>query len=930
MSRKGAEFRKTDFQIHSPRDLGWEGSRPEYGLTEESSSEDLDTVREAFCSSFIKKCITEGLQAIAITDHHEGVYAYKVIDSLKKLQAEKELVDLWVFPGMELTCRDSCQALIIFDALLPETLFGKARAKLNLPTDVRPNEFKGIQPEPLNYDVEKLQALLEEDDELQGRFIILPHVKPNGHKTVLRTGFHKRFKELPYVGGYMDHCYPHELEAGDRRILDGEIPAWASEKRGVISTSDARHADFRLIGKHATWIKLASPTAESIRQAMLAPDSRILYEEPNLPSVIINSVAVSGSRYLGDGKYSFNQQMNSVIGGRGAGKSTLLEYVRFALGCSALDDTTSSSSATTRLREILEETLDSQNGEITLEVLLNGTLLKLTRQMVERSVIKVEAEGTEDLSTVEDVRHLIQTQQFRQGELSDLAHDEAEERLLDLITGQAAKSLSNVKGELKKNSQAISESLAKSVRLSAAKQAHAHAETQLKILQAQIESLNTKLSSDDQVSTPAISDHEKYLHQQSAIESARDFLEKGKALVERNFGDIRAELQKVTSGQPIFAELPELEKAFISLAASAAPEEGMLNEHINQIKTWFDQQLDQISKAQLEWKPCQLKHQHDYEQQKESLAGKQSIIESIEQLREQEQATYKQFETATKESELRDADIQLNVLREERRTLEEELSTITSEQIARIEVASSGLACGQLASEPDLTEVRESLQKGLDLPNLRKHRLDTILSFVRSADNKSVKWVEIQDEMLSLLRWEGAPAERGQPPETPILQEGLENASMEKLRERISIERVSVMLTAIVRPRAEIFHNRDGNPIEFRKASQGEQAATLLNILMNQSNGPLIIDQPEEDLDNKIINEIIRTIRKTKSERQLILATHNANITVNGDSENVIEMVFGKQVSGGAIDEPEVRKAITDTMEGGKDAFELRRKKYNF
>jgi len=99
---------------------------------------------------------------------------------------------------------------------------------------------------------------------------------------------------------------------------------------------------------------------------------------------------------------------------------------------------------------------------------------------------------------------------------------------------------------------------------------------------------------------------------------------------------------------------------------------------------------------------------------------------------------------------------------------------------------------------------------------------------------------------------------------------------------------------------------------------------------MNQSHGPLIIDQPEEDLDNKIINEIIKTIRAAKDRRQLILATHNANIAVNGDSENVIEMVLGRQAAGGAIDEELVRNAITNTMEGGKDAFELRRKKYNF
>jgi len=906
MSSKGAEFRKTDLQIHSPRDQNWEGVRPE-GAT-----------REEYCRLFIEKCVSEGLNAIAITDHHEGVYAYKIIETLEKLQAESKPIDLWVFPGMELTCRDSCQALIIFDASLPSVLFDKARAKLNLPADVRPDEVQGIQVELMDHNIEELQALLEEDTELRGRFIILPHVKPNGHKTVLRKGFHKRFKELPYVGGYMDQCYPQDLKAGDRRILDGAIPAWCSEKRGVICTSDARHADFQLIGKHATWIKMASPTAESIRQAMLAPDSRILYEEPNLPSVIINSVTVCGSRYLADGEYFFNQQMNSVIGGRGAGKSTLLEYIRFALGCSAIDETTSSSSAISRLREILEGTLDTQNGEIALEVFLDGAPLKATRQMAKRGVIKIEAEGTENLSTVEDVRHLIPTQQYRQGELSDLAHGDAENRLLYLITGQATQSLSTVEGELKKNSQALSESLAKAVRLSAARQAHTHADTQVKILRAQIENLKKQLNSENQVPTQAVSDHEKYLRQESALAAARDFVEKSKALFEQDFDYMLTELVQITSGQPIFSELPELEKAFASLTIPVVPGGGALNYHLKQITVWFDQQLDQITKAELEWAPYQQEHKADYEEQKKSLTGKQSILERIERFGEKERARVKQLETTTREeSELRDADAKLNALRLERRTLETALSSIVSEQIAKIEYASSGLAYGQLASEPDLTEVENSLRKCLDLPNFRESRLEKLLYEVLNADDKPFKWRQIQDEMLSLLKWkEGAPAELGQPPYTPILQNALEGF-MEKLRERVSIERVSVMINAIVRPRAEIFHIRDGNPIEFRKASQGEQAATLLNILMNQSNGPLIIDQPEEDLDNKIINEIIQTIHRTKSERQLILATHNANITVNGDSENVIEMVLGNQESGGAIDEIEVRTAITDTMEGG-------------
>jgi chromosome segregation protein len=351
MSNRGAEFRKADLQIHSPRDRGWDGARPEDSLGSTPTVEAIRAERDTFCRAFINRCVAEGLRAIAITDHHEGVYCYQIIEAKGKLEDENGPIDLWIFPGMELTCKDSCQALVIFDAVLPASLFEKARAKLGLPADTKPFSPKGIEVELLDFNIADLQDLLNADPELRDRFIIFPHVKPGGHKTVLRTGFHKRFKDLPYVGGYMDKCYPDQLDAGDRKILDGAIPAWASEKRGVFSCSDARHSDFRLIGKHATWIKLASPTAESLRQAMLAPDSRIRYEQPKLPNAVIASVTVHGSKYIKDGICSFNQQMNSVIGGRGAGKSTLLEYVRFALGCSAIDWMSGQGRTSERLQE---------------------------------------------------------------------------------------------------------------------------------------------------------------------------------------------------------------------------------------------------------------------------------------------------------------------------------------------------------------------------------------------------------------------------------------------------------------------------------------------------------------------------------------------------------------------------------------------------
>lgn len=108
MSTRGAEFRKTDLQVHSPRDAGWDGARPEDALVGSASVEDQKLVREKYCKEFIEKCIEKGLSAVSITDHHEGVYVYEALRVLGKMREADTGLDFWLFPGMELTCKDSC------------------------------------------------------------------------------------------------------------------------------------------------------------------------------------------------------------------------------------------------------------------------------------------------------------------------------------------------------------------------------------------------------------------------------------------------------------------------------------------------------------------------------------------------------------------------------------------------------------------------------------------------------------------------------------------------------------------------------------------------------------------------------------------------------------------------------------------------------
>ena len=104
----------------------------------------------------------------------------------------------------------------------------------------------------------------------------------------------------------------------------------------------------------------------------------------------------------------------------------------------------------------------------------------------------------------------------------------------------------------------------------------------------------------------------------------------------------------------------------------------------------------------------------------------------------------------------------------------------------------------------------------------------------------------------------------------------------------------------------------------------------------------LIVDQPEDELDNRFITEgVVPRMREEKRRRQFIFSTHNANIPVLGDAE----LILGLTASGdaynrgnavirtehaGSIDAREVRELVEEILEGGEDAFETRRLKYGF
>lgn len=135
---------------------------------------------------------------------------------------------------------------------------------------------------------------------------------------------------------------------------------------------------------------------------------------------------------------------------------------------------------------------------------------------------------------------------------------------------------------------------------------------------------------------------------------------------------------------------------------------------------------------------------------------------------------------------------------------------------------------------------------------------------------------------------------------------------------------------------------RTGKSEEWRALealSAGQKATAVLLLLLLESDAPLAIDQPEDDLDNRFISdEIVPRMKQEKRRRQFLFSTHNANIPVLGDAE----LILGLEASGdaadgevevpqenrGSIDVGSVRDLVESLLEGGKEAFELRRLKY--
>ena len=172
---------------------------------------------------------------------------------------------------------------------------------------------------------------------------------------------------------------------------------------------------------------------------------------------------------------------------------------------------------------------------------------------------------------------------------------------------------------------------------------------------------------------------------------------------------------------------------------------------------------------------------------------------------------------------------------------------------------------------------------------LGKKRPILFAQYVAAAANPVYEWHDLLGEFERLAAFDVENDSFEHFPPTPKLASiGFSTNDLKKLAEKIDSNNfIDLYLVQLEDIPVFEYKTREGEYIEFTDASAGQQATSLIHVLLNQEGPALIIDQPEDDLDNQMISEIAELVCKSKKNRQLIFTSHNANIVVNGDSELV-------------------------------------------
>ncbi|POZ49964.1 TrlF family AAA-like ATPase [Methylovulum psychrotolerans] len=857
----------------------------EHGLTEATYNQQL-----------LDKCLEHGIKVIGIADHGS-------VDSVDALRSFLEPYGIVVFPGFEIASTEKIHMVCLFPEGTSKDQLNRYLGKLDL-TDTEE------KVSPSNLGCLKLARIISD----LGGFWYAAHI--TGKNGLLR---------LNQDGGGLVHVWKNhalvragqipgpisELPFQFKRIVENVDPNWQRERPlAVINAKDvAKPADLDEAGV-TCWIKMTRPCFEAFKVAFLDPESRIRLnsQSEEQPTGEIVSMSVSGG-YLDGLNITFSPHLNTVIGGRGTGKSTLLECLRYAL-----DIQPKSKQAQKLHSELIKENLGKESGRIEVELISSaqhGHRYRVSRRYGELPIVR-DVNG--NVSTLQPRDLLPGIDIYGQNEIYELAQDEQSRlRLLDRFLpndGGFAQHNASLQKRLHENQQKLLKSLGDLDDLQAEV-------ARLPKLEEQLQGF-VALGIQEKLSKTPLFARERQIAMRANEELQH--LQLGLAALRDNLPDLTFISDKALEGLP---NAPLL----IPIRENLQHLQQHFGHYANALQTLLTEGESRQASDLTVWRQALQQGEAELETALRSLpilSGKsgQEVGTAYQQLlREIERIKPLTARVATF-NKLKDS------LEQERRNLLAEVSDLREQHTQSLLSAAKKLnnrLKGKLKVEVAVEADRTPLKAFL-----LGCRLDGI-------GEKRLAWIDGPDTLkplalASLIR-QGPVNLQFELGISPLVADALTKLPAAQLMELEVLEldhRVGISLN-IAHGEAEALFK----PLD--KLSTGQQCTAILHMLLLENVDPLIMDQPEDNLDNAFIAErIVHELRAAKTTRQFLFATHNANIPVFGDAEwiGVFTAVDNRGSldadAQGSIDVPVIRDQVAAILEGGRAAFIQRKEKYEF
>ncbi|WP_436231273.1 TrlF family AAA-like ATPase [Caballeronia sp. LjRoot29] len=921
---------KCDLQMQTPADAAnWRG-----GVMGSTVDEQV-----AAAEAYIRRCHEVGLEVIAITDHN---YLSRGFIPLLQAAIEKLAVEfgyrLVLFPGFEFEADvgKGVHVLALFepnanldeiDHILTECGVGYPRA----PGGILAKSTKRL-PELLGC-IQKL----DEHGHQRG-IVIMPHaMKDDGlfdNGKVADWLQQTEYLNLELFAVEVPKPV-RELSPGWRRLFGAGSdcdPAWRRERPiACIMSSDNKaltpeeNAE-NYIGMRHTWIKMSKPSIESLRQAFLDHGSRVRLQDvrpsdqENHPRIV--SIAVQGAAFLEDQTVRFAPNLNCVVGGRGSGKSSLLEYLRFCLQPDYLN------SVDRDLHEKLlaiHRTVEKGDAEIQVTYEISRGVEDTVLLKPGNAEHRLVGREVHDLQTV---LKLLEIQFFSQGELSRLSKPGQKSqvlRLIDASSGTALVELTNqetgVRGELEQLFTATHQAEAVSADMQRLKQ--------------ELEELGRQWQARNDIQADAAT------HQQA--QGAKRFVEN---VVQHANTDALALQRALASFDSAAMTRPENASTwphaewFQHLEKEVSAARSVLIEEVKDAELKYVAAITALFSNDPAWPTIQGELDSAEAQFLAACAAKGVQPTDVSKLQEVDRLrTLKQDEANTKSR-------QLIELQQHAGGLTKKLADLHALWLQQYEIRKT--ACALIQGEGATALVTVGYMRD-------SRSFQTIWNRLAPRDSRTrlgKNWDDLGSSLFAefaqssavaspwelLQQWLDLPATV--PFDSPMaaliaeVTKHLQQADVRPIWEQVRMSRVDDLVDVELKRADGSSAGRmsgEGGKI----LSEGQRNTALLSLLLAQGKGPIVIDQPEDELDsNYIFSDLVPLLRAVKEKRQLILATHNANLPVNADAELIYAFDArdgrGAIRTQGGLDRADVTLAVLDIMEGSEKAFKQRSEKYHF